>query len=123
MKNQSKSYLKSKFRSKGMAYLMWLFLGFHHAYIGNWGRQLLLLLMPVSGFLLYTATSERIEFASSIGIWLFALSLIWYLLDPFFIPAYVKTKNKELAEEIEDIVLMERLELASMTINQKRNSQ
>jgi hypothetical protein len=123
MKKRSKSYSQSKIKSRGMAYLMWLFLGFHHAYIGNWGRQLLLLLMPVSGFLIFMLTSGRSEFAATAGIWLFALSVLWYLLDPFFIPSYVNSKNRELAEEMEDFKRMERLEMASMLLNQKRDSQ
>ncbi len=122
MKNQSKTYLQSKIKSKGTAYLLWFFLGFHHAYIGNWGRQLLFIAMPIIGFFLFLggAGADSGE-AAMLGLGLFVITGIWYFLDLFLIPAYVNTKNRELSEKIDNIERMERAELADM-INLQKNT-
>ncbi|WP_228479145.1 TM2 domain-containing protein [Flavobacterium soyangense] len=37
----NKHYLQSQIKSSGTAYLLWFFFGFHYAYLGKWGIQIL----------------------------------------------------------------------------------
>lgn len=61
-------------RSLGIAYLLWLLLGWHYAYVGRWGIQLL--------------------------YWLtFAGFLVWAFIDLFRMPSIVRTYNQDKAVE------------------------
>lgn len=66
-------YQRTK-RSLGVAYLLWLLLGWHYAYVGRWGIQFL-----------YWVT--------------FAGLAIWALVDLFRMPSIVRTYNQDKAVE------------------------
>ncbi len=68
----------SKMKSTGIAYLCWLFLGCHYAYLGKWGLQIL-----------YWIT------LGGVGIWAF--------IDLFLIPSKVNRHNLLIANQIESI--------------------
>jgi len=61
-------------RSLGVAYLLWLFLGWHYAYVGRWGIQFLYWL-TLAGF------------------------FVWALIDLFRMPSIVRTYNQDKAVE------------------------
>lgn len=73
----NKYYLQSKMKSTGTAYLCWLFLGCHYAYLGKWGWQIL-----------YWCT------LGGFGIWM--------LIDLFHIPSKVNNYNRTLSYQIEN---------------------
>jgi hypothetical protein len=105
----NKYYLQTKFKSVGFAYVMWFFLGLHHAYLGNWGRQFLLWLLWASfgvGFFL-ALQSFYPEWVFGICVGLSGIGVLWYLLDVFFIAAYVNSYNRRIADKIQKIELME----------------
>jgi hypothetical protein len=66
-------YLRTK-RSLGVAYLLWLLLGWHYAYVGRWGIQIL-----------YWITAGGL--------------LLWALADLFRMPSIVRTFNQDKAVE------------------------
>ena len=72
----NKYYLQSKMKSTGIAYLCWLFLGCHYAYLGKWGWQFLYW-FTLGGF----------------GAWM--------LIDLFHIPSKVNNYNRLLSYQIE----------------------
>lgn len=62
-------------RSGGLAFLLWLLLGWHYAYVGRWGIQLL--------------------------FWLTAGGIIlWWVIDLFRLGSIVRRKNEEIALEV-----------------------
>ena len=71
----NKHFLMSKMKSSGTAYLCWLFLGCHYAYLGNWGLQIL-----------YWITFGGIG--------------IWALIDLFHIPSKVSNHNLLISNQI-----------------------
>jgi hypothetical protein len=74
----NKSYLESKMRSTGMAYVCWFILGIHYGYLGKWGLQ--------------------------IAYWLTCGGLgIWAIIDLFLIPGKVDAYNLEIAREIDHL--------------------
>ncbi|MEH6763743.1 MAG: TM2 domain-containing protein [Aequorivita antarctica] len=74
----NKYYLQSKMKSTGTAYLCWLFLGCHYAYLGKWGWQFLYW-FTLGGF----------------GVWM--------LIDLFHIPTKVNNYNRNLSFQIESL--------------------
>lgn len=78
----NKYYLMSKMKSSGIAYLCWFFLGCHYAYLGRWGTQILFWIT-----------------AGGLGIWAF--------LDLFLIPRKVNRYNRRIADQIEELELLE----------------
>ena len=96
MKTQSNNHSKSKVKLTRTAYAMCFALGFHHAYLGNWGRQFLLLSMPIIGFFLFTVSNTtEIWWIRSLGIGLSVMAVFWYLFDIFRMPGYVRSVNKK----------------------------
>lgn len=86
MSNSEQSSFKQEYerRSKSSvtAYVFWLFLGWHYAYLRKWGLQVLFLL-SLGGF------------------------LIWWIIDLFRVASIVRNYNKDLAIEImKDITLI-----------------
>ena len=70
-------YLQSQMKSVGLAYVMWVLLGAHYAYLGRWGLQ--------------------------IAFWLTLGGLgIWAFIDLFRIPGLVADHNWDVAEELEE---------------------
>lgn len=61
-------------KSLTFAYMAWILVGFHYAYLGRWGVQLIFWL-TAGGF------------------------LVWWLLDLFRMPLIVQKKNSEIAVE------------------------
>ncbi len=98
MKNQLFAFEQSKIKSTGTAYAMWFALGFHHAYLGNWGRQLMLITLPVIGLILFTIGSlnPELEYIFALGIGLIILGGLWYFFDLFMIPRYVRAVNEKI---------------------------
>ena len=74
----NKIYLQSKLKSTATAYICWLFGGFHYAYLGKWGMQIL--------------------FWCTIG----GLG-IWALIDLFLIPSKVSSHNLVIMSQIDEI--------------------
>lgn len=74
---QRREYLEEYRRKKKsyvFAYFSWVLVGFHYAYLGKWGVQLV--------------------------FWLTCGGLfIWYFIDIFRIPGLVDNKNREIAVE------------------------
>ncbi|WP_106793058.1 TM2 domain-containing protein [Aquimarina sp. Aq78] len=70
----NQSYLQSKIKSYGTAYLCWFFLGCHYAYLGKWGYQIL-----------YWIT------LGGLGIWM--------LIDLFHIPTKINNYNLKLTSQ------------------------
>lgn len=66
------SEFRRKRKSTGVAYLLWFFLGWHYAYLGKWGVQLLYWI-TAGGF------------------------LIWALVDLFRLAGVVKNTNADIA--------------------------
>lgn len=62
-------------RSGGIAFVLWLLLGWHYAYVGRWGIQFLFWL-TAGGF------------------------LVWWLADLFRLGGIIHRKNQELALEV-----------------------
>lgn len=61
-----------KKKSVGLAYLLWLLLGWHYAYVGKWGL-LALYILSVGGF------------------------FVWMLIDIFRMPGIIREYNRDLA--------------------------
>lgn len=74
----NKHYLQSKIKSTGTAYLFFLFLGAHYAYLGKWGMQFLYWI-TLGGF------------------------LVWMIIDLFTLPSKVANHNAEIFRKIEAI--------------------
>lgn len=74
----NKHYLQSQVKSSGTAYLLWFFFGFHYAYLGKWGLQLL-----------YWFT--------------FGGFLIWTIIDLFTLSGKVANHNALIFQQIEEI--------------------
>jgi TM2 domain-containing membrane protein YozV len=66
---------KRRSKSTGLAYVLWILFGFHYAYLGKWGTQILYWLTG-AGF------------------------VIWGLIDLFRIPSIVANKNKDVAMDV-----------------------
>lgn len=79
----NKHYLQSKVKSTGTAYILWLFLGAHYAYLGKWGIQFL-----------YWFT------LGGMGI--------WALIDLFTMSSKVEKYNSLIFQQIEEIDKKER---------------
>jgi len=62
-------------KSTGIAYLLWLLLGWHYIYLRKWGIQILFWL-TLGGV------------------------VIWWLIDIFRIPGMVKNYNKDIAVDV-----------------------
>ena len=62
-------------KSVGVGYLLWLFLGWHYAYLGKWGVQLLYWL-SIGGL------------------------FIWCFIDLFRVPSMVRDYNKDVAIDV-----------------------
>ena len=74
----NKMYYQSKIKSTGTAYLFWILLGAHYAYLGKWGIQIL--------------------------FWITFGGLgIWWLIDLFTVSGKVEKYNMPIFEEIEKI--------------------
>ena len=74
----NKLQLQSEIKSSGTAWIMYLFLGCHYAYLGKWGVQL------VYWFTL-----------GGLGLWMF--------IDMFRLSGLVKKHNNNIYQQIEDI--------------------
>jgi hypothetical protein len=74
----NKSFLQSKIKSTGTAYLFWFILGAHYAYLGKWGLQILYWI-TLGGF----------------GI--------WAIVDLFIMSDKVNRINAPIFEEIEKV--------------------
>lgn len=61
-------------KSVGIAYLLWLLLGWHYAYTGKWGLQVL--------------------------YWILAFLIVWVIVDLFRIPQIIKDYNKDVAMNV-----------------------
>lgn len=66
---------KRKTKSPAIGYVLWFFLGWHYAYLGKWGVQILYWL-------------------SGAGL------LIWGLIDVFRIAGLVRNHNKDVATDV-----------------------
>lgn len=66
---------RRKSKSAGSAYVCWLLLGWHYAYLHKWGLQVL-----------YWATMGGF--------------LVWFLIDLFRIPGLIRDYNKDQAVDI-----------------------
>jgi hypothetical protein len=74
----NKHYLQSQIKSSGTAYLLWFFFGFHYAYLGKWGLQLL-----------YWIT--------------FGGFFIWAIIDFFTLSGRVANHNALIFQQIDEI--------------------
>lgn len=74
----NKLQLQSEIKSSGTAWIMYLFLGCHYAYLGKWGVQLA-----------YWFT------LGGLGLWMF--------IDMFRLGGLVKKHNNNIYQQIEDI--------------------
>ncbi|MFV5693124.1 TM2 domain-containing protein [Flavobacterium sp. LT1R49] len=74
----NKHYLQSQIKSSGTAYLLWFFFGFHYAYLGKWGLQLL-----------YWIT--------------FGGFFIWAIIDLFTLSGRVANHNALIFQQIDEI--------------------
>mgnify|MGYP001085920659 CR=1 FL=1 len=74
----NKLQLQSEIKSSGTAWIMYLFLGCHYAYLGKWGVQLA-----------YWFT------LGGLGLWMF--------IDMFRLGGLVKKHNNNIYQKIEDI--------------------
>lgn len=63
-----------KKKSTGLAYLLWFLLGWHYAYVGKWGTQVL--------------------------YWVLFFFLIWAIIDLFRIPSIIRDYNKDVAMDV-----------------------
>jgi len=66
---------KRKAKSSGVAYILWLLLGWHYVYLRGWGIQILFWLT-----------------AGGFGLW-------WFI-DLFRIPGMIKDYNKDIATDV-----------------------
>lgn len=97
----NKHYLISRFKSTGVAYLLWFFFGIHYAYLGKWGIQIL-----------YWVT------CGGAGIWAF--------IDLFLIPGKVEKFNSQISFQIDQIERKEKeeeLQRNMMFASQMRKNQ
>jgi TM2 domain-containing membrane protein YozV len=74
----NKHYLQSQIKSSGTAYLLWFFFGFHYAYLGKWGTQIL-----------YWIT--------------FGGFFIWAIIDLFTLSGKVTNHNALIFQQIDEI--------------------
>jgi len=74
----NKLQLQSEIKSSGTAWIMYLFLGCHYAYLGKWGVQLA-----------YWFT------LGGLGLWMF--------IDMFRLSGLVKKHNNNIYQQLEDI--------------------
>jgi hypothetical protein len=74
----NKHYLQSQIKSSGTAYLLWFFFGFHYAYLGKWGLQLLYWI-SFGGF------------------------FIWAIIDLFTLSGRVANHNSLIFQQIDEI--------------------
>lgn len=81
----NKHYLQSQIKSTGTSYLLWFFFGFHYAYLGMWGVQIL-----------YWFTFGGLGF--------------WTFIDLFTIPGKVSRYNANIFQKINAIEKRERQE-------------
>ena len=79
----SKNHLQSQIKSSGTAYLLFFFFGFHYAYLGKWGVQIL-----------YWIT--------------FGGLFIWAFIDLFTLSSKVSNHNALIFRQIDDIERKER---------------
>lgn len=87
----NKHYLMSQMKSSGTAYLCFIFLGCHYAYLGKWGLQIL-----------FWVTIGGIGF--------------WALIDLFTIPSKINKHNLRIANEISIIEKREQEESLARNI-------
>jgi hypothetical protein len=66
---------RRKAKSTGVAYVLWLLLGWHYVYLSKWGIQILFWL-TLGGF------------------------FIWWLVDLFRIPGLIRDYNKDIAVDV-----------------------
>lgn len=67
--------ISNREKSTGVGYILWFLLGWHYAYVGRWGVQIL--------------------------YWLsFGGLLVWMLADLFRMPSIIRRRNNEIALEI-----------------------
>ena len=74
----NKHYLQSKMKSSGLAFLFWFLAGFHFAYLGKWGLQILFLLT-----------------LGGLGIW-------WFI-ELFVLSGRVNAYNASISQRIQEI--------------------
>lgn len=98
----NKHYLMSRFKSTGVAYLLWLFLAAHYAYLGMWGIQILLWALLFFGWILV--------FLGGIGIFILIPVYIWFFVDLFLIPGKVERYNARISFQIAQIEKKEKEE-------------
>jgi hypothetical protein len=79
----NKHYLQSQIKSTGTAYLLWFFFGFHYAYLGKWGLQIL-----------YWIT--------------FGGFFIWAIIDLFTLSGRIANHNSLIFQQIDEIEKKER---------------
>jgi len=81
-------------KSVVLAYLLWWFLGWlggHRFYTGRYVTAVIaLLLWVIGGILAYVA----------IGFLLLIPAALWWLIDAFLIPGWIRTFNSDLAHRI-----------------------
>lgn len=97
----NKHYLMSRYKSTGVAYLLWLFLGAHYAYLGMWGIQILYWVLIFFGWILLPL---------GIGIFLLIPVCIWAFVDLFLIPGKVERYNSQISFQIARIEKKEKEE-------------
>ena len=115
MNARIKSSPSLKQKSTKRAYLMWCFFGFHNAYLGNWIRQLIFIILVISSYVLYIIDESDVFInPTSIGFWAFIIAMIWYMLDLFLIPNYVIATNKKQKQRFENTERIVREELEEM---------
>ncbi|PXY41451.1 TM2 domain-containing protein [Flavobacterium cheongpyeongense] len=74
----NKHYLQSQIKSSGTTYLLWFFFGFHYAYLGKWGLQIL-----------YWIT--------------FGGFFIWAIIDLFTLSGRIANHNALIFQQIDEI--------------------
>jgi TM2 domain-containing membrane protein YozV len=75
-------------RTLGLGYALWLFLGWaggHRVYVGRWKSALA---MAAVGFFTWIMTTF-------LGPYLGLPMTIWWIVDAFLIPGWIRTKNEE----------------------------
>jgi TM2 domain-containing membrane protein YozV len=75
-------------RTLVIGYVLWLFLGWaggHRFYVGRWKSALV---MAAAGFVTWTMTSL-------LGPWLGIPMTIWWIVDAFLIPGWVRQANED----------------------------
>lgn len=86
----------AKKKSKGVAYVLWLFLGgigAHRFYTARIGTGIAYLVMQIGGWL---------TMATGLGAFLFLAVGIWWVIDAFLIPGMIRQNNLMLAAELTD---------------------